>query len=254
MIPAPVLVQLGTIGLSPDQLAAVAEMLRTVEEATITDLSGRIEVAEEEALRLARAKNADRQARFRERQAANSNVTSDNLTLRNVTKRYATRAPTRAPGLLFEERVEESPVDAKKRQQPPRGRDDENSRARRLPKDWLPSEAHRSQAAALGLTPLEHEEIATEFQNYWWSEGGQKARKIDWERTYTNRLNEQAKRVLKGKQNGRRRTVHDAARDLCDYVDAGGKLNIPPIPPVPSLFELRSVPTSPSFARLLPER
>ena len=67
-------------------------------------------------------------------------------------------------------------------------------RAHRLPDDWRPSEARRAEAAKLGLLSETLDVIAEEFRNYWLSEGGPKARKLDWDRTFLNRLRDQAHR------------------------------------------------------------
>jgi hypothetical protein len=68
-------------------------------------------------------------------------------------------------------------------------------RAARLREDWEPSAANFAYAESIGLTGNQIAEIAFEFKNYWLGEGGARACKADWNRTFTNRLLEQSKRV-----------------------------------------------------------
>lgn len=62
------------------------------------------------------------------------------------------------------------------------------SRRRRIPETWRPREQERQKARELGLNC---EEEAREFLSYWLGDGRTKA---DWDRTFLNRLYQQAKR------------------------------------------------------------
>jgi hypothetical protein len=64
----------------------------------------------------------------------------------------------------------------------------------RLSSDWTPSEAHREQAEALGVNC---DNAAEEFRDFWMPLPGAKARKLDWEATFRNRLREIASRKPK---------------------------------------------------------
>jgi hypothetical protein len=76
-----------------------------------------------------------------------------------------------------------------------RKRASKSLRAARLREDWEPSAANLGYAESVGLTRNQVAEIAFEFKNYWLSEGGDRACKIDWDRAFTNRLLDQSKRV-----------------------------------------------------------
>ena len=67
-------------------------------------------------------------------------------------------------------------------------------RGSRLADDWSPSDAHRAEADKLRLTAEDLAKIFDEFRNYWLSESGQRARKVDWNLTFLNRLRDQAPR------------------------------------------------------------
>lgn len=61
-------------------------------------------------------------------------------------------------------------------------------RGRRLPDDWQPDDADRAFAAAHGLNPEEIDRGAFEFRNYWTSRAGREACKVNWSRTWQNRV------------------------------------------------------------------
>jgi hypothetical protein len=84
--------------------------------------------------------------------------------------------------------------EAKASSSAPKGAVDEK-RGRRLPADWKPTDHHRLLGKTLGLNQLQFDEVVEEFSNYWHAEAGAKARKIDWDLTFTNRLKDQAKRI-----------------------------------------------------------
>jgi hypothetical protein len=101
----------------------------------------------------------------------------------------------------------------------PQGGDDTEKRknGKRLDPAWTPADVHRTAATKLGLSPQELEGIAEEFRNYWLALPGQKARKLDWGRTFTNRMNEQVARKQQQKGNGhgrpQRRSLIEACRE-----------------------------------------
>jgi hypothetical protein len=183
-----------------------------------------------------RSAGADRQARYRERKAAltvTSDVTSD-VTNRNesVTSDALPRAPIHAPVLNLEEIVDIPSQIATLSSAP-----ESKKRATRLPESWSPSEANRSEAQRLGLTDEQCDAIAEEFRNYWLSEAGQRSRKLDWDRTFLNRLRDQAPRYRTRSMTGQtaptsnpEKSVHAAARKLCEDV-ASGRVTIGPVPP-----------------------
>lgn len=67
-------------------------------------------------------------------------------------------------------------------------------RGSRLPDDWQPDDADRAFAAAHGLNPEEIDRGAFEFRNYWTSRAGREACKLNWSRTWQNRVGELADR------------------------------------------------------------
>ena len=80
---------------------------------------------------------------------------------------------------------------------PPTGGDDrpakpdppkpKRSRGTRLPEDWRPDDRDLTVAREEGLTPEEIHRAATEFRNYWCSRS-RDAAKLDWHRTWHNRV------------------------------------------------------------------
>ncbi len=184
-----------------------------VEKATREEAAG----GDTGALRSHRAKAAARQARWRARQAAPPesdvrNVTVDaTVTSQNVYSGDETRAPVlygakpSASSIGFPQTTSSSA---------PKGAE----RGIRLPTDWQPNEAHKTEAKALGLTGREFHEIVDEFKNYWLSLPGAKGRKLDWDRTFLNRLRERAHLYLARRNgpngSGRSPTVQDAIRGI----------------------------------------
>lgn len=84
---------------------------------------------------------------------------------------------------------------------PPEGGDvkPKAKRASRIPDDWQP----RPEEIAVGVTECGFAEPeiarrAEEFRDYWLAEGGQRARKVDWDRTFRNRLRALADRRGRG--------------------------------------------------------
>jgi hypothetical protein len=231
MIPPEALAILATIGLTDSQAQAVANTIFLVEKATAEEVA---RTARTQALREA---NAARQARWR----AKRRVTPRNaqITPRNALPTGETDNP-----LISEEKSEryvtlnnaeeifkkEGPPHPLKKKlfplstQPsaattsPRG-DDDTSRGRRLPQGWQPNENHCEIARSIGVSGSQLAEIVEEFRNYWHSEAGQRSRKIDWDKTFTNRLKEQAKR-LNGNGNGRRKgNLVDAGLELIQELE-----------------------------------
>jgi hypothetical protein len=78
----------------------------------------------------------------------------------------------------------------------------------RLAEDWQPSEGSRAVAAKHALTDAELESAVTEFKNYWLALPGSKGRKLDWDRTFQNRIAENAGRKRRLPASG----AHPAAR------------------------------------------
>lgn len=95
------------------------------------------------------------------------------------------------------EEVDINPLSSPSAQTSPKG---DVRRGTRLPEDWSPSGAHLTKASELGLLPSDLETLAEEFRNYWLALPGAKARKLDWHRTFINRLTDQAPRYLKQRQ------------------------------------------------------
>jgi hypothetical protein len=62
-----------------------------------------------------------------------------------------------------------------------------SARAHRIPETWEPDETSREYARSLGLDP---DRTAREFHNYWRAEGGQRARKVNWDLAFRNRCDQ----------------------------------------------------------------
>jgi uncharacterized protein YdaU (DUF1376 family) len=71
------------------------------------------------------------------------------------------------------------------------GKPRDKSRGSRIPSDWQPSPDDCQFALSLGIEPAG---ILEEFRDYWLGEGGQRARKVDWSRTFRNRCRQVAER------------------------------------------------------------
>jgi hypothetical protein len=105
---------------------------------------------------------------------------------------------------------------------PPVGGDDPNPPPKRkpdlgtrLPDDWQPSVEDWRFCTEKGLTNGQAREIADEFRDYWLSEPGPRGRKLDWSRTFRNRVRDRAPRLA---ATGRRA----ADRDPRDRAPSGG--------------------------------
>lgn len=99
MIPSSIIAKMASLGLSETQATAVASMLSDVEAATETDIRAKCERESGLALALARSSNADRQARYRERNVTQTlgNVEKRNKTLRNASSRACRLTATWKP-------------------------------------------------------------------------------------------------------------------------------------------------------------
>lgn len=67
----------------------------------------------------------------------------------------------------------------------------------RLPEDWKPDDDLLRFCRDQGLSPSETQRLTEEFVNYWTALPGSKARKLDWPKTYRNRVLEVVARRMK---------------------------------------------------------
>jgi HNH endonuclease len=113
---------------------------------------------------------AERQARYRALHSVtpSSPVTKSDGSNIGVTERNAGVTPSRARVLCGAEEVDINP--RMTTSSTPKG----VGRGSRLPEDWSPSEAHKSEAVRLGLSAEDLAQIAEEFRNFWLSEAGQR--------------------------------------------------------------------------------
>ncbi len=204
----------------------------------------------------AREGNRQRQAAFRaSNRNANNGVTDSDTTLAAVTEcdGVTPRAPTCAHVQNLVE-VKDIPSQIATLSSAPESK----KRATRLPESWRPSEAHRAESKKLGLFDTQLAEIAEEFRNYWLSEAGQRSRKLDWDRTFLNRLRDQAPRYLArlgsrlSPQQNSGKSVHAAADRLCEAAIAG-ELSFPPPPSVNDVLTSFRNHRSEDDRRLLPQ-
>lgn len=103
-----------------------------------------------------------------------------------------------------------APLDARKRASRDNGH--------RLPDDWQPSLPDQAVAGNLfgdGRFGSERLQLELEkFRDHWRQQPGSRGVKLDWDAAWRNWLRRAAEYQPHGANNGRRRTVHDAARDL----------------------------------------
>ena len=199
MIPTEVMTIIATIGLTPDQAVQVARAFTLIETAT--------EAAARRDIEARRANDRERKERQRHGKSRDS-------TGQDVTGRDSPKVAPRARVLNLEEEVI-IPQPKTTSSSTPKGVE---RRGTRISQDWVPSEAHKRESEKLGLYQSELDEISAEHLNYWLSESGVRARKLDWERTFLNRLRDQAPRYLKrrnGANNGQSRNGQGS------LVDAG---------------------------------
>lgn len=159
--------------------------------------------AEGAALQARRMSDRERKARQRER-----HVTSRDVLGQAVTGPAALRARVTTE-LPLEEPLKEKSIpsgsDTKKK---PLSRDI----GHRLPDDWRPSDALTAFAAGLGFVGHAFDQAVAEFHDYWRGVPGQRARKLDWDATFRNRLRETTRSQKKGRSNEQgKRSIIDAA-------------------------------------------
>lgn len=187
----------------------------------------RVFVADVDEARRAKARtgNRQRQASFRERRNENNAVTNRDGPLAAVTGRDGAlpRVEARASVPYGAEIVSIPPSEATP-PQPPLGADDKK-RGKRISPDWKPDADHRAEGRVLGLTNTDFIKIAEEFLNFWLSESGVRARKLDWDRTFLNRLRDQAPKYSR-KLNGNHGGISAALGRL--DLDSGGIIAKPP--------------------------
>ncbi|MDR7037378.1 uncharacterized protein YdaU (DUF1376 family) [Methylobacterium sp. BE186] len=153
-----------------------------------------------------------------------------------------TKAPIPIP-IPIPNKIEDTPVDPSGSTAPEGAGDEgadgspaaaekpaDTARARRIPADFAQSPEARAVCAEMGLGEQEADEALAEFCDFWMSEGGQKARKLDWPRTLRNRLREVGRRRPRASpppaRQGRANPYHDLTRealeDLYGNPDANG--------------------------------
>lgn len=75
-----------------------------------------------------------------------------------------------------------------------------STRGTRLPETWAPSEIDDAYARKAGLNVEEIDRGAEEFRNYWCARAGRDATKLDWSRTWQNRILALAERKCEREQ------------------------------------------------------
>jgi|HubBroStandDraft_6_1064221.scaffolds.fasta_scaffold13410_8 hypothetical protein len=203
MIPAAVIAKMASLGLDWEQAEAVAAMLRSVEEATKTELADGLEA---------------RRANDRERKARQRHVMSRDVTGRPVTSWDNPPLDKEIPPIPPKENSTPPPVSLRERG------GDAQARARvggsRLPDEWAPSAALVAFAGDLGIAGQGFDEATAEFRDYWRGVPGQRGRKLDWDATFRNRLREAASRK-KGTGNGNAKgSIVEAGRRLTERLIA----------------------------------
>lgn len=116
----------------------------------------------------AKKKNAERQARFRERNKANSDVTGDVISNVTVTPREEKRREEK------KEPIEASGITKSVA-----------ARGSRLPKDWIPND-DEIMFCKQERPDLNWRDVANQFRDYWVAKAGKDAAKTDWPATWRN--------------------------------------------------------------------
>lgn len=166
-------------------MSVIAAALRELMAAGVTGdaLVTAIERIEAAALPVApvKSKGALRTERWRERKAeeASQNVTNRHEPSQGVTPLVPPSLPPTPPNItpLNPPTTDEIAIAGPKAK-----------RGTRLADDWQPDDADRAFAAAHGLNPEEIDRGAFEFRNYWTSRAGREACKLNWSRTWQNRV------------------------------------------------------------------
>ena len=95
--------------------------------------------------------------------------------------------------------ADESKTASRKRSADPRGH--------RLPDDWWPDADdlawYRENCPALAAVANRGQKLTEEFRDYWWSKAGKDARKVDWSRTWRNRMRDREDQAVNQQSRGR---------------------------------------------------
>jgi hypothetical protein len=171
----------------------------------------------------ARAKNRDRQQRWRDRK-----------TLRNVTSRYVTvterdTEETQEKSISCQATLPEPtenghidtsfltsslPLEVKEKKESKGGL---RARGTRLDAGAILTDEFHEAAVVIGADPRQIPKIWAEFVDYWCAVPGLRGRKTDWPATWRNRIRTI---TAKGQSKNGKRTVHEAADDLLERIRA----------------------------------
>ena len=192
MIPPEAMTILATIGLTPDQAVQVAKAFSLIEEATF------VYAATSAEGQRALATLDDRRRRDRERKRGLPIPrNSAELPRKDAESEEPCGTDPRVRGLCGADTTYPSvslPPDDTNVSSAPKGAE---TRGKRLTADWKPNDDHRAEAKTLGVSDADLQHIVDEFRNYWETIPGAKGRKLDWDKTFTNRLRDQAPRYAK---------------------------------------------------------
>ena len=102
----------------------------------------------------------------------------------------------------------------------------ETARGSRLPDDWEPNPQTIDWCLnELGWRPFQIESTVQIFRDYWHAEAGQRARKLDWDKTFKNWCRREGKAKPNGSGNKSMATIAmEMAREANDGGDLGGKI------------------------------
>jgi hypothetical protein len=227
MIPASVLTQLATLGLSDPQVSAVASMLAKVEEATEQKVGAELEAR--------RASDRARKQKQRE--------LSRDFTGRHVTSGTdETGVSSRARVLPWEDSKYIPPDDPNGSSTPKGAGVPEKSRSQnrgnRLPDDWQPKPEHLELALSLALGRDRYQRAVDEFRDYWRGVPGTRGTKLDWDATFRNRLRDIAERETRPQaRSGQQRSSGDGMtvvlQKMREQVNGQSSSGIKDISPTP---------------------
>lgn len=175
-----------------------------------------------------RSSNAERQARYRARKAAETvtrNVTrnadesvTNNVTTRNNVTPLACVVNNLSKLVIDNTQEDKSsfvePVSEPKVVTPA----EKSKRGHRLPPDWQPSPDDIAFAESEGFTHLEIQREAAQFRDYWHARADKGACKLNWSQTWRNRIRDRAdgrsRMAAAPRQSSRQRQVAASFADV----------------------------------------
>lgn len=167
---------LASLGLTTEQMAGVVKVL-TVELAPLED-----------------RRSKDRNRKLRVRHTGSSaecpQTQVRGMSMEGDRNSHGMSADTPKNAVVIDNNTTPSEIGISKQQQ-------RASRGTRLPKDFQPHPNILELARSLGFTDAKYWDHFERFCDYWWSLSGAKACKLDWNKTWRNRVKDLADHLRK---------------------------------------------------------